>query len=73
MILMILKSFLIGFLILTTGMIILSIINFYIQKKRAKYYYEQGYSSSINKGFFIKKDKKGKLKINKNDSYSILF
>jgi len=69
----ILESLLIGFIILITGAIILSIINFYIQKRRAKYYYEQGYVSSIDSGFHITKDKNGKFKISADEKYSILF
>jgi hypothetical protein len=73
MVIAILESMFIGSLILIVGAIVLSIINFYIQKKRAKYYYKQGYISSIDSGFCIKKDKDGKLKINANEKYFILF
>ena len=73
MIIDILESLLIGFMILVGGAVVLSIINFYIQKKRAKYYYEQGYVSSTESGFHIEKGKNGKLKISADEKYSILF
>lgn len=63
MILQIFTSFLNGFIILMIGIIILFIIDIYIQKKRKKYYSKKGYSVFINIGFFIEKDKNGKIKI----------
>ena len=59
----ILENVLIGFMILISGAIILSILNFYIQKKRTTNYCKQGYISCIDRGFHIKKDKNGKFKI----------
>ena len=61
-----------GVFIFIGGLIGLLIVNFFIQKSRAKRYYKNSYSSSIDAGFFLKKEK-DKYKILTEETHSILF
>jgi len=67
------ESILVSLGILVTGGSLLVILNYFIQRRRARKWAKQGFDSVISRGFSIEKTADGKFKIKADESISTLF